>query len=231
MDQHRWQLRGTTASVRFARGEARLDLLRPQTGINLDGEEFAASRFMSLATGVGNAALPASEVESYVRGDDLVATYATTAARPTRVQLYWRLFPIGAERQNSACELIISAQTPLWDCDPTIRMQTDLSHVRAARQQAGITVCELAGATYLEAVHPHDFQETNLAWSRPPATELPEEERGAVAIRQTLFAQRLEKGVILRARLLAAWLPRNVEESQIADLYARFAASPPVLTT
>jgi hypothetical protein len=52
-----------------------------------------------------------------------------------------------------------------------------------------------------------------------------------VRIECPLFASRVEKGVLLRGRVLAAIGPRDGDEAWAATVAAAFAASPPLLET
>lgn len=72
----------------------------------------------------------------------------------------------------------------------------------------------------LVAVHPADLRQVDVAI------------RDSVArIRCILFASAIEKGVLLRGRVLAAVGPRILDEAWAGRLLAAFAASPPPLTT
>ena len=57
--------------------------------------------------------------------------------------------------------------------------------------------------------------------------------RGVVAlfIVGVLFASAIEKGVLLRGRVLAAVGPHDLDEGWASSLLAAFVASPPPLTT
>ena len=77
---------------------------------------------------------------------------------------------------------------------------------------------------YAEMVHPDDFQNSELT----TATD----ERGPVwTLRHLLFPENLEKGVILRARVLAAWFKRDDAAHGAAQLFRDFSASALPLTT
>ncbi len=75
--------------------------------------------------------------------------------------------------------------------------------------------------TYGEFAHPSGPAETEICSAPAPA---------AISIGYRLFAERLEKGVILRARVLGGIVERGQERLQLAALYREFAASEPPLT-
>jgi hypothetical protein len=70
-----------------------------------------------------------------------------------------------------------------------------------------------------------------VAASAGDTTPIPSRVPHGIVVRHSLFAERLEKGVILRARLLAAFVDRERERAELAALYREFAASDPPLTT
>ena len=78
-------------------------------------------------------------VDCFVRGNDFVATYAETADRPFRAQIYWRLVENdrsgGDHRAEpiAALELIVSVQTSRLDIDTALAVCTTLGPVEAWR--------------------------------------------------------------------------------------------------
>ena len=78
-------------------------------------------------------------------------------------------------------------------------------------------------AAYLEMVHPSDFRQTTFEWASqsPPV----------VRLTHRLFAERLEKGVILRSRIRGLFIPRSHADELARQEYRRFAASKLPLTT
>jgi hypothetical protein len=162
--------------------------------------------------------------DAYVRGADLVASYASTDCRPIGVQIYWRAHADSAARM-AAVDLEVSVQTQLLDSDPTL---TTVSRVPAGDVVAigadGPSICWLlrpGGAewSYVEMVHSHAC----------------DSEIGTVAnvssLRHRLFAERLEKGVILRTRVRGVFLDRKQDVERARTAYQEFLAAPPSLTT
>ena len=57
------------------------------------------------------------------------------------------------------------------------------------------------------------------------------EDVGTLRVSHQLFSERLEKGVILRARLRGVFLPRQRDTRVAAACYTAFAAAEPPLAT
>jgi hypothetical protein len=187
---------------------------------------------------------PVSRPEDvYVRGSDFVATWAAEGERPLRVQAYWRSIANVELPEVAIVELQVSVNTPSWDSDPrqtvTGRVPTGellrmtdsesaafepLSIPRDGFKISDQPACFLvrpasANYSYAEMVHPADFCGSELGSSSD-----------GVSLTYRLFASRLEKGVILRARVRGALLPRRGDERLAAAVYAALAASEPPLT-
>jgi hypothetical protein len=78
-----------------------------------------------------------------------------------------------------------------------------------------------AGVSYGEMVHPADFQRTHLKRLADHAA--------TIEVRHRLFAERLEKGVILRARVRGVWVGAADDTRQVAGCFSAFAAADPPL--
>jgi hypothetical protein len=99
---------------------------------------------------------------------------------------------------------------------------------RSAANQCSCTLLRLPDdmGSYVEMVHPVDFGDTQLTRLGPAGAG----KASHWSLQHTLFAETLEKGVILRARVLAAFLGAENDERQAAALYREFAESEPPLT-
>jgi hypothetical protein len=162
-------------------------------------------------------------VETYVRGTDLVTTHPATVERPTRVQLYWRRWHDVPQEAAAVCELVVSVQTHLLDSDPTLVIESRFVGAQDLLQLDGASEVNLGGNQAIILTHPNDAAETELirgSNSNP-----------GFVVRNTLFRQRLEKGVILRGRLLFAWSEQKLSAAAREALSARFIHAEPVLTT
>jgi hypothetical protein len=77
--------------------------------------------------------------------------------------------------------------------------------------------------TYLEIIHPADFQHDELSRLPGPVA--------GMLLRHRLFAEELEKGVILRGRLRGQFVAQSGDTAAAAAAYARFLAASLPLTT
>jgi hypothetical protein len=242
-----WQLSETSAVWQSGGLVLRLDLSAPEMGLDalaVKGQATSGARLLATRTLHADGK---SEVvaDAYIRGDDLVATYVQTAARPFRPQIYWRGLA-GNDQALGGLELILSAQTSLLDADPSLSTASELPagqvgvlvNANSARfaplgpalpaavtNGPGVFLFRPAGASwsYVEMVFPTDFAGAQLIEkARSP---------GVLQVVNSLFAERLEKGVIRRGRIRGLFLPRQDDERLAADAYSDFAASPPPLTT
>jgi len=224
----RWTLTGTAAQLRVASLHAAVDLARPDRGlfdlrygIDVAGS-FSACLGIATLRGAGD---DVAQAETYVRGDDLVATYLQNAGRPFRLQSYWRSLDAGslAEVAGAAVvELQASINTSLLDTQPTVDVTTTANGGvwRELASQQFLFRPHHADWSYWEAAHPSDQS----------ACRLTENECG-LHLTHTLFDRPLEKGVILRSRVRGAFLPRATDEAAAAAFFDAFAKSEPPLTT
>jgi hypothetical protein len=81
------------------------------------------------------------------------------------------------------------------------------------------------GVSYAEMVHPADYETSSIEQIRT-ADGGPQ-----TCLRQKLFLRRLEKGVILRSRLLALFLPTDGDQQAAAAAYRNYCLSEPPLAT
>jgi hypothetical protein len=163
----------------------------------------------------------AASVETYIRGTDLVTTHPASTERTTRIQLYWRRWH-ELPQDVTACELLVSVQTHLLDSDPTLVIESRFAGTSAAKHLDGICEVNHGMNQALILTHPHDAAETEVVLGTSPEND--------VLVRNTLFRQRLEKGVILRGRLLFAWSNQRLADTARQTLRTRFVHAEPVLT-
>lgn len=247
-----WRLRENLAELTAGPLAAIVDLCAPERGlqrVTVAGKPVASRHHL----GIELPATDAAGIDGYVRGRDLVAAYAPQGPWPFRTQVYWRVWTSQLS-DVAAIELVASMQTSLLDTQPRLFTTTHVAAdevlrlVDPARERFVLLVPPAAGAlplepddgcgcvllrqaegraSYAEMVHPVDFVDSQLARApvqdQPPATWW--------SLRHRLFAAHLEKGVILRARVLAAWVERARDEELVPALYREFAASEPPLTT
>lgn len=233
-----WALANSAGRLRCGQINARVNVAHPQQGVhdvhlgNVDLGGFVlglrrtdgkSSSSAKLATLAREWPLPVAEV--YVRGADLVASYKPSADWPYSPQIYWRANAFHSVRGALASiSLLVSVQTDLLDTYPLIGAASDLPaaellHTTWTRGKQvnwdgaspgdniaprGDVMCvlhRLAGAplSLAEFLPSSDFQSLRITSNT---------NRGCDAT-WTLFADFLEKGVIRRARLYAAFLPRE----------------------
>lgn len=250
-----WQPENNVHRLQLDRLIATIDPGRPQEGLvevsigasRLDGAELL---------GIASASFPSSDerlsVECYVRGPDLMGSYEESAARPVPIDVRWHAAsPAPSEKFIAAVELAISVQTQALDSRPLLTVQSRLAASQTLRlfdldsiayrpltpspgapillQPRGGPGCllfRMAGTklSYAEMVHPADFQHDELAGT-------PENNDETVHLSHRLFPQRLEKGVMFRARVRGVFLPREADKRVAAECYAAFAAAEPPLGT
>ena len=222
-----WSVDGRIAT---SAGGARLDLDTPSRGLALANGDAV----LGVDLRVGCAAS-----DHWLRGDDLVAVYEPADARRLRATAMWRPLQVPVARACNAWELTLSAQTAIVNSDSALAVTAevadgDLRWSRDASRPswasgaelppdaAGILIrCRTAAPApaVLFAAHPADARRL-----------LVRRTAGRMAITCWLFSSAIEKGVLLRGRVLAAVGPGEDAEAWASALVTAFAASPPPLT-
>ena len=270
MSAARWQLEEQKARLADAAIEASIDLAHPERGLLLGvpDKPNAKARFCVLGFALGNSSeLAGTEIDAYIRQNDLIAIFERTQPEPMRAQIYWRfLEPTEfaaeyASHVHVAFDLIASVNTSLLDSDPasTVRSsidpviallnlaQTEPGHFQAKQlgsalargvpaaeaispldSQAGCFIARFASnpLSWLEMVHPADFHGSRA--SLGDSSSIPGHH--SLGLVHDLFAQRLEKGVILRARVRGALVGRENDAACATAAFRKFSASEPALT-
>jgi hypothetical protein len=248
-----WSLDRFDARLNAGAIDARLDLLCPRKGMVLRSgsstvESFDAAIHQVDLPDVGAEA--ADAIDAYVRAGDLVATYAERAGRALRAQVYWRARQY-AEGCLASVEVQVSVQTSLLENDPALFASSRLLAAEwlyladdgdgnsrclplgqpsefsaASRADRGCWLARLNDKlSYCEVVHPLDFRSSHLS-CQPTGSGTAQS-----VLRHRLFAETLEKGVILRARVLGVLLPRDEDVQTAREHWRAFARSEPPLTT
>jgi hypothetical protein len=220
-----WSLAGHVASA--GEGGVRLDLDHPSAGLVTP----TADRLLGIEFGVEG-----PPVDHWRRGPDITAVWESGDERALRATGLWRHLPVAGDGVT-AWELIASASTARLHADSTLAVVCDLhadgllsAAWEGARPAAfipghdprrGIILVRRRGApSVLVMIHPSDHQAVTL-------THLDHRAR----IDCWLFPTGVEKGVLLRSRVLAALGPAEGDLRWSGDLAREFAASPPDLAT
>jgi hypothetical protein len=234
-------------------GELTCGPLRASIGCGADGTFFIPSQWHSHAISdvdvfaselPDRGATPPQLAELYVRGSDLVAEFSHSGLNRIAPHLYWRAtFEQGLSAAK--IELVLSVRTELLDSGPTWSvssyvMNSALFHSSSLRESAfddisirGLTFQHSEsdehlfvfrrhdGAfSYAEMVHPSDFV----------AAEATPDRNQPLFVKSTLFPERLEKGVIRRARICGWFMPAENDLETAVELAKRFVDEPLPLT-
>ena len=230
-----WRATGRRMNDAGSAFSATIDLDQPRQGITLPGESMSsASTLLGL-----DLRSECRLTDHWVRGDDVTAVYESADARHLRTTAMWRLHR--SDGATRAWELIASAQTSLLQSDSVLAVVSEIDATdvlwgtcsdgamqwhAAESPDATCVLLGRSGATgsgdtsVLVATHPGDARRMT---ARRDGTR--------VVVECWLFSAALEKGVLLRSRVLAAVGPAADATRWAGDLAAKFAASPPMLTT
>lgn len=225
-----WTLHGTRvdllADAPLVDG-VRLDLARPGVGLSTG----RGDRLLGLDTRADRAPF-----DAWVRGDDVTATWDSADERALQSTARWRIRERG--HGVAAWELIASATTSKLHADSTVAVVSDVAAEATltsswqegkpapfdARSQVAGRGLVLArrgdGTSCLVMLHPLEQQAIAV-----------ESRGGRARIACRLFAAGVEKGVLLRSRVLAAIGPAENDLAWASGLATAFAASPPELAT
>jgi len=244
-DSDTWRLDATRAILRTPQLTAGIDLLNPCAGLGQLVFQGTPIEGFALGVYVGmNVALSKEDLNDvFVRGNDLVATYAETDERPFSLQVYWRA-TVG-EQGTLLLDTILSLQTDLLESFPGLAVETQLpasaawllSDNQGAATEIAIP-CDLPADqadslllrptdgdwSYAETSHPEDRGESQIERC----------EDGSLLLQRQLGGQFLEKGVIRSLRVRGVFLPRGENPERDIELatvcLASLATEEPPLT-
>lgn len=213
--------------------EARLDLARPAAGLVASGGD----ELLGLDLRTPGVCRP---VECWVRARDLVAIYEPADPRRLRATAMWH----ACRTDAPAWELIVSCQTALVESDPAIAVRCDIAGgdlVIGTRTGGRLAWSPSAAASspHMAAILPADADcllvrrggDGVLIASHPadPHRFLARRHGDRLELTCWLFSTTIEKGVLLRSRVLAAAGPA-ADTAWADELVDAFAGSPPPLT-
>ena len=246
-----WSL--TTDRAQLAVGPLQLSVQHasPRSGISTirwQSEAQTGLRLLQLQSPACSPVQPPL-LDAYLRGNDLVASYAEAERGAVQPHVYFRA---GAQGSAAGVELIVSMQTSLLDSEPESLVTTELpasevlvldsviehrpealpleslpvNYASSASKAAYLFLFRISDTlSYAEMVHPGDFVSVELT---SLAAELDGKPRFQLTWR--LFPERLEKGVIRRCRIAGWFLPSYGDQQQSADLFRRMLEEPLPLT-
>ena len=178
--------------------------------------------------------------DHWTRGSDVTAVYEPKDAQRLRATAMWRLHPelraMEPHHEVVAWEVVVSAQTSALKSDSSLAVVSTLAantiswgelhgesfqlSGHASPTANCILVRRDAGTSCLVAVHPTDLRRIEIT-----------HRRGRVAIGCWLFSSTVEKGVLLRSRVLAAIGPATNDLAWATSVALDFGASTPPLTS
>jgi hypothetical protein len=245
--QH-WQENAGSVALHMERFAAALDPRHPASGIAsvlVDGVAFDEFHALGLElVSSGDAA------EHYIRGGDLIASYVNRPAPEMRSEAYWRVESHARFGAIAAIELVASVQTSLLDGSPLLSTRSQLIACEAfqlvdAAQAAFARIVPPTGDeqpaeaggnahcylfrlpgrrySYAEMVYPSDSHRSQWdGWLH--GTDY------RIRLRHELFPERLEKGVILRARVLGVLLDAKDDKAATVRHWESFLSEKLPLT-
>jgi hypothetical protein len=254
MPETLWHVDASIARLSLPRLSGLVDPRQPHRGLHdvkVDSSWLREAEMLGV-TLAPRGATPTSPADCYVRVGDLVASYADVPQAEMRTEVYWRSDAHPAQPALGLVELMISVQTNLLDCRPQLATRSQLlalevlELVNAARSEftpvptlplgqqyrlpddrPRCLLLRLAGTdlSYAEMVHPADPGQSEIRRIADEKTAA-----GHYELRHHLFAAGLEKGVILRARVLGVLLQRAGDQAAATQHFQAFAAAVPPLT-
>ncbi|MGO9115399.1 MAG: hypothetical protein ACLP9L_39820 [Thermoguttaceae bacterium] len=221
-----WLLEGYVARLNLPGLSLVFDADRPADGLAkivvLD-RPWSGGRLMGI-TGSLQSAVTTTLADWHVRGDDLIAVYETGQPDAARVDLLWHVArPATGEPWLARVDLLVSVRTDRLDWRHDVRLESVLPEVSVIENLDSMENMFVArGWSLGMMVHPADLGRQELTAETDVSL--------AHHLRQQLFrTESLEKGVILRARATAWFLPSGVDRSAMAAYFADFAVAEPPL--
>jgi hypothetical protein len=244
-----WKFQSPIAEMICGALTAQVDAVRPQLGLHrLRWQTHSLTGNMLAVLPDIAQAWPAALGDAYIRGHDMVASYDPSADWPCTPQIYWRAEP---SKQTggalASVSLLVSIQTNLLDTHPIVSAASRLPademlfiaiggndqprveslapgrHTIRSQMRCCGLLWRLSGGqfTYAEFATASDFQKLTIEAAQS----------GVCEARWQLFVEFLEKGVIRRAQIHAAFLPRENDVAIAHGLCRGLESRPLPLTT
>ena len=220
MSNSPWQLDDAcqTAQLKLDSLTGDIGLGFPQRGwqsLAIGGQPLGVSPCQLILPDTNDTAITPASI--HIRGNDLVANYASSGSRQFAVQVYRSASNIDRDQSGWLLKTLVSLNTQRLDGLPSLTIQTDYSDAELttdSQPEAILLRPEGVDYSYAEIVDPIDFQSCEFAsngWQRR-------------------FEEPLEKGVIRRIRLWSAVVPREGDLDSVESLRTGFRAAAPPLT-
>jgi len=230
-----WSLSGRRAACPLGGAASALDLDAPGAGLEIrPAGAPAADHLLGIDLDAESRC-----VDAWCRGGDITAVYETLDGGRLRATAMWRAAPPWLDGTPAAWvrELVASAQTPVLETAPRIGVVADIAAASATPLVCAAGRLEPAPS----GAEPHGFLVTGPGDHAILFLVHPLDARGATAtiaggrarITARLFPSAVEKGVLLRSRVIAAVGPARAATapgSWAAAIATAFAAPEPVLT-
>jgi hypothetical protein len=193
--------------------------------------------------------------DAYLRGNDMVASYAESGGQRVAPEIYWRA-SYSEEFAATRIELIVSVRTGLLDSEPTssvyssTKVEAELLHA-ASLDPAGFEPVtpwpdtqpdEQSPAKVIDATHSSEhlfvirlpqYDLTYAQMVHPSdfvSTDTHVHSDLQVSLGSKLFPERLEKGVIRRGRICGWFMPIDNDLETAVALARQFVDEPLPLT-
>ena len=227
MHPNRWLLEGRIARLNLPGLSLAFGADRPTDGlaqITVGDRPWSGGRLLGVADST-RSAVTTSLAEWHVRGDDLIAVYETGQPDAARIDLLWHAVPAAGDAWLARVDLLLSVRTDRLDWRHAIRLESvlpEMTAVEGADPMGNVFHESARGWSLALMVHPADVGRRELTAGG--------EGSSAWRLRHPLFrTESLEKGVILRARARAWFLPASPDLGAVAAGFAAFAAADPFL--
>jgi len=225
-----WLLQQSVGTLQTDAMSGTIDVAHPERGLldlrlqerPMDGKRLIICRNEQSAA---RPTWPLALAETYVRDDDLVASYSSSSDWPYFPQIYWTANSLNdVDGVIASIAILCSVQTHLLDTWPQVEIASEIaaSEIRvlqfensqAIRDEIVVGEHTLAPkGSVCCVVWQSTAQPTAYAEFMPisdfRAVEFVRSDSGAIQVRWKLFAEFLEKGVIRRSRLQSIYLHRE----------------------
>jgi len=244
-----WKLDGTTAILSAAQLSARIDLLNPRAGLHQLVYREIPRPGSVLGVALGGELLRAEELRDvFVRGNDLVVTYAATDQRSFSLQVYWRARV--DSKQVVLLDTILSLQTDLLESFPGLAITTKMpaeaiwsvsdaasdnsgaaKELTLAAEQTLSLASDDSDCLLLRGTDSSDSSYAEMTYPEDRGkVEITRATNGEYLLRRELGGAFLEKGVIRCLRVRGVFLPQKEDAKRVAACLVSLAAEQPPLT-